>query len=194
MEARLAPVAGGEGAEGEILLRGAFVFCGYHRDDEATRASFDADGWFRTGDLGRLDAEGYLTVTGRAKNTIIRGGLKIQAEEVENLLAGMPGVVKVVLVPVPDARLGERVAAWVEPEAGRTLQLGDICAFLEERGVSKFKWPERLLLVERIPLNPVGKIDRNTLTRMAVAEDAALGSASTGKAKHAMAAAAPAPR
>lgn len=146
--------------DGEIHLRGAFVFSGYHANEAATRDAVDTEGWFHTGDLGELDADGYLIVTGRQKNVIIRAGLKIQAEEIEQLLSSHPKIRQSVLVPLPDERLGERAALFVVPQAGQFPTLDEVLDFLDARGVAKFKWPEKLTLIEALPVNAVGKLDR----------------------------------
>lgn len=148
------------GADGEILLRGAYVFSGYHADEAATRAALDDEGWFHTGDLGQIDADGYLMVTGRQKNVIIRAGLKIQAEELEQLIGGHPHVKQCALVPVPDERLGERAVLFCVPCESQAPSLKDILEFLEDRGVAKFKWPEQLKIVAALPVNAIGKLDR----------------------------------
>lgn len=146
--------------DAEIHVRGAFVFSGYHADEAATRDAVDAEGWFHTGDLGELDADGYLIVTGRKRNVIIRAGLKIQAEEIEQLLSSHPKIRQSVMVAVPDERLGERAALFVVPHAGQPPTLDEVLEFLAARGVTKFKWPEFLNLIEALPVNAVGKLDR----------------------------------
>lgn len=153
--------------DGEILLRGAFVFSGYHDDPRATADALDSEGWFHTGDLGHLDRDGYLLVTGRKKNVIIRSGLKIQCEEIEQLVSTHPAVRQCALTPVPDDRLGERAALVVVSKDERALTLAEILGWLEQRGVAKFKWPEALVQLDALPLNPVGKLDRDALRRIA---------------------------
>ena len=149
---------------GELWVRGPELFAGYV-DGEATRASFARGGWFRTGDLGHLDAAGWLTIVGRLKDVIIRGGENISAAEIEAVLEAHPGVRQAVAVGYPDDRMGERVCAFVvasEPfdlEASRTW-----CA---ERQLTRFKWPERVVQLEQLPLLAAGKVDRNELRRRA---------------------------
>jgi cyclohexanecarboxylate-CoA ligase len=145
---------------GEVLLRGAFVFSGYQADETATREALDDEGWFHTGDIGQIDDNGYLVVTGRQKNVIIRAGLKIQAEEMEYLLNLHPQVRQCALVPVPDERLGERAVLFVVPHTGAAPTLDDLRGFLNGKGVAKFKWPEGLKLVPVLPVNAIGKLDR----------------------------------
>src|SRR5699024_8961247 len=104
-------------ADGEILSRGPDLCLGY-TDDRLTAAAFDADGWYRTGDVGVLDSDGYLTITDRKADVIIRGGENISALEVEEVLLAMPGIAEAVVVGVPDVRLGERPAAAVRLRLG----------------------------------------------------------------------------
>ncbi|WP_342643891.1 class I adenylate-forming enzyme family protein [Rhodoligotrophos ferricapiens] len=161
MEVRVDQVAGGDDPTGELLLRGAFLSAGYYDDQQATYAAYDKDGWFRTGDLGHLDAEGNVIVTGRIKNVIIRSGLKIQAEEIEHILLRHPAVAQAIIVGIPDAQVGERaVACVVAKDRSGELRLEDITAFLETHGIAKFKWPEQLAVLDELPMNAVGKFDR----------------------------------
>lgn len=147
------------GVVGELGIRGCQVCAGYFANQEATRAALTKDGWFLSGDLGRVDAEGYVHYVGRRKHVIVRGGYKVYAEELEFLLRQCPGVSDVILVPIPDERLGERTCACLVA-AGAAPTLADLCAFLERRGVAKYTWPEYLMLLESLPRNAVGKIDR----------------------------------
>jgi cyclohexanecarboxylate-CoA ligase len=149
---------------GEVQVRGPEVCEGY-LDPEATRRAFDDDGWFATGDLGVLDAEGWLTITGRIKDVIIRGGENISAAEVEAALEAHPEVRQAVAVGYPDDRLGQRVCAFVVAPA--TFDLAASQAWLAERGVTRFKWPERVVAVESLPLLAAGKVDRAALERRA---------------------------
>jgi non-ribosomal peptide synthetase component E (peptide arylation enzyme) len=157
------------GAEGHLLVRGAAQFVGYFQRMEYTRQCHTADGWFRTGDRAALDAEGYVSITGRSKDIIIRGGENIPVAEVENLLFAHPKVAQVAVVAMPDPRLQERACAFVVPKAGETVTLEEITAYLEARQVAKYKWPERLEVVSEFPTTPSGKIQKFRL-RQAVAE------------------------
>lgn len=170
MEVRIAPSDTGGARDGEIQLRGAFVTCGYHANPAATAASLTEDGWFRTGDLGHLDEDGYLIVSGRKGNVIIRAGLKIQAEEVEQVINLHPRVRQSVMIAVADERLGERAAVFVVPREGEPLTLPELVSFLEDQGIAKFKWPERLVLVPELPVNAIGKLDRVTLRGRAASQ------------------------
>ena len=128
--------------DGEILSRGPDLCLGYV-DDELTAAAFDEDGWYHTGDIGVLDADGYLTITDRKADVIIRGGENISALEVEEVLLGMPGIAEAVVVAAPDAVLGERVAAVLRLKPGQTLpSLDDVRAHFGRHGVARQKWPE----------------------------------------------------
>lgn len=157
------------GEEGEICYWGPGAVLGYWRDPERTAATIDADGWHHTGDLGRLDAEGYLRVTGRLKDIIIRGGTNISAAEVEGHVIEHPDVSQVAVVGYPDDRLGERACAVVVPKKGRTVTLADITGFLRtERHIAPHKLPERLVLVDELPMTASGKVQKFKLRQTAV--------------------------
>ena len=148
---------------GEILTRGPDLFAGY-TDPALTATVFDADGWYRTGDIGRLDAEGYLTITDRISDVIIRGGENISAREVEELVAKVDGIAEVAVVAAPDARLGERAAAVVRIREGATVPaLDDIRDHLREVGLARQKWPESLHVVDDLPRTPSGKVKKFVL-------------------------------
>jgi cyclohexanecarboxylate-CoA ligase len=155
------PVPRGE--EGEIWARGPELFLGY-RDPRLDAEAFDAEGFFRTGDLGVLDRDGWLTITGRVKDIIIRGGEKFSAKEVEDLLFEHPKVRSVAIVPMPDARLGERACAFVVPaDPAAPPTLAELVAFLEGREISRRKLPERLEVVADLPLTASGKVQKHVL-------------------------------
>jgi long-subunit acyl-CoA synthetase (AMP-forming) len=157
--------------DGEILARGANVFGGYHKDPEATAEAFTADGWFRTGDLAAIDADGAIEIVGRLKDVIIRGGENISTAEVEQVLEAHPAVRHAVAVGEPDELMGERVVAFVESTPDFDL---DACrAWFGERGVAKFKTPERIVVVDALPLLPTGKPDRAALRARVVPPAAA---------------------
>jgi acyl-CoA synthetase (AMP-forming)/AMP-acid ligase II/DNA-binding GntR family transcriptional regulator len=156
------------GVEGEITNRGPNTFLGYLGDPALTQRAF-RDSWYRFGDLATMDPDGRIRVTGRVKDIVIRGGENISAREIEELLADHPGVAAVAVVGYPDARLGERCCAVVVPAvASAAPTLDDLCSFLRERGLAKFKLPERLCLVEALPLTATGKVKKAEL-RAAVA-------------------------
>jgi acyl-CoA synthetase len=148
------------GEPGEIWSRGPDLCAGY-TDPALTRASFDAAGWYASGDIGVLDEDGYLTITDRKKDIIIRGGANISAAEVEELLAQMPAVAEVAVVAAPDPRLGEHACAFVRPRPGaRAPDLEAVRLHLEAAGLARLKWPEELRAVEEFPRTPSGKIKK----------------------------------
>ena len=156
----------GLGVEGELLSRGAAQFVGYYRRPQFTAEAHTADGWFRTGDRGTLDRDGYLAITGRAKDLIIRGGENIPVVEVENLLYTHPKIVGVAIVATRDPRLGERACAVVIPQQGQSITLGEIVAFLEGHQIARQKFPERLELVSEFPMTPSGKVQKYKLREL----------------------------
>jgi len=156
-----APVAQGE--EGHLLIRGIAVFSGYWNNETATAEAFTENGWFRTGDTARLDAEGKLIITGRSKEVINRGGIKYHPAEVEQVVDRLPEVTASAIVPYSDEVLGERACIFVEPVPGAQVTLNDIANALQDAGLAKFKWPERLELVDAMPLTPTRKIIRGRL-------------------------------
>jgi acyl-CoA synthetase (AMP-forming)/AMP-acid ligase II len=161
VELRLVDADGADvpsGRPGEILSRGPDLCLGY-TDPALTAEAFDADGWYHTGDIGVLDADGYLTITDRVKDIIIRGGENISAAEVEQALQTLPGVAEVAVVAAPDARLGEQACAVVRMLPGAApVTLGDVAAHLSGIGLARPKWPEALRIVEDFPRTAAGKI------------------------------------
>ena len=158
------------GAEGDLLVRGPSQFVGYFKRPDFTRESHTADGWFRTGDRGRLDADGYLSVTGRSKDIIIRGGENIPVVEVENALFTHPKIASVAIVAMPDPRLGERGCAFVIPRAGQSVTLAEIVAYLDSQQLARQKFPERVEIVREFPMTPSGKIQKFRLREMIAAK------------------------
>jgi len=151
------------GREGEIWAHGPELFLGY-RDARLDAEAFDERRFFRTGDLGVLDTDGYLTITGRVKDIIVRGGEKFSAKEVEDLLFEHPKVRSVAIVPMPDARLGERACAFVVPADERDPPtLPELVRFLEGRELSRRKLPERLELIDELPATASGKVQKHLL-------------------------------
>jgi acyl-CoA synthetase (AMP-forming)/AMP-acid ligase II len=152
------------GQEGELVIKSPFAIDRYLNNPQATEESFTKDGWFRTGDLARIDASGHVRILGRRKEQINRGGVKYQPEDVESVLLRHPGVQMAALVGMPDERLGERGVCFVVPRAGqKPPALGDLTGLLEKDGVAKFKWPERLEIVDALPMTPTGKVQRGAL-------------------------------
>ena len=145
------------GHEGELRLKGPQCFLGYI-DATLDADAFDADGWFRSGDRGRLDTDGNVVVTGRIKDAIIRNAENISALEVEEVLITHPGVADVAVIGVPDPRTGERVCAVVVPRPGTELDLSSLAEHCGAKGLSRHKSPERLEVVEALPRNLTGKV------------------------------------
>jgi 2,3-dihydroxybenzoate-AMP ligase len=152
-----------DGQPGSLLTRGPYTPRGYYRAPEHNARAFTADGWYRSGDICRRTPDGHLIVEGRDKDMINRGGEKISAEEVENLVYRLPAVAQVAAVAMPDAALGERVCVYVVPRPGATVTLGEIQASMDDAGVARFKRPEHLVLVEELVTTKVGKIDKKAL-------------------------------
>ena len=152
-----------DGQSGALLTRGPYTPRGYYRAAEHNARAFTSDGWYRSGDVCRWDATGNLVVEGRDKDLINRGGEKISAEEVENLIYLIPGVEQVAAVAMPDANLGERVCIYVVCRDGMTLDLDEAREAMIERGVAAYKLPEHLVLVPGLPQTKVGKIDKKAL-------------------------------
>lgn len=151
------------GEVGEIAVRGPSVFTGYYGAPEDDERIFTADGSYRTGDQGLIDAEGYVHLTGRLKDIIQRGGEAVVPVEIEELVQAHPAVSRVAVVGMPDPRLGERACAYVVPAPGATLTLEELVAFLRARGAGPLRWPERLELVSSLPETATGKLDRVAL-------------------------------
>ncbi|MDE0335802.1 MAG: fatty acid--CoA ligase family protein, partial [Defluviicoccus sp.] len=151
------------GEEGELQIRGASVFGGYDRNDEANAASFTGDGWFRTGDRAVIDETGAVSITGREKDLINRGGVKINPADVEEAIDRHPDIVQSAIVPMPDPVLGERSCCFAIPRDGAAPQLADLVVWLDSEGIAKLKWPERLILVDEMPLTPTRKVIKGRL-------------------------------
>jgi acyl-CoA synthetase (AMP-forming)/AMP-acid ligase II len=156
----------GPGAEGELEIRGYCVLAGYLGNDEANRDSFTDDGFFRTGDLATIDADGNVVITGRVKHVINRGGIKINPTDIENLITAHPAVVQAAVVAMPDDVLGEKACLFVELAPGATLGFDDMIAHLAANGVAKMRWPERLETVDQMPMTPTRKIIKDELTKL----------------------------
>jgi acyl-CoA synthetase (AMP-forming)/AMP-acid ligase II len=148
------------GTEGEVRIKAPGRFLTYWRDEDRMREAVDSQNRLYSGDLGRMDGDGYLRITGRKADIIIRGGTNISAAEVESILAGHPAVADIAVVAMPDSRLGERACAYVVPAGSKRFDLVALRAFLEDVGVAKFKWPERVEAVEALPRNPTGKVEK----------------------------------
>ena len=150
------------GRSDEILLRGPNLMLGYLDDPEATAAAIDGDGWLHTGDAGRLDADGYLTITGRLKDMYICGGFNVYPAEVEQVLARLDGVAESAVVGVPDPRLGEVGRAFLVTRPGHALDAAEVLAFCRER-LANYKVPRRVEFRDALPRNPSGKVLKRLL-------------------------------
>ena len=150
----------GPGTVGELMVRGASQMLGYIKRPTLTARAFDDEGWFLTGDLARLDAQGHLRVTGRLKDIIVRGGENIPVAEVEAALYEHPDLLDAAVVSYPDERLGERACAFVVPRPGRKVTLGDLTAYLDRLGVARVYWPERIQVISEMPYTLTGKVKK----------------------------------
>ena len=157
-----APAGSVDSDTGEVLLRGPNVMLGYLDDPAATAEAVDADGWLHTGDIGRLDAHGYLSITDRLKDMYIRSGFNVYPAEVEQALARLAGVAEAAVVGVPDARLGEVGAAFVVPRAGATLTAEDVLAFCRDN-LAGYKVPHQVEFRAELPRNAAGKVLKTEL-------------------------------
>ena len=161
------------GEEGELAMRGPGVFVGYYGQESLYESLLTPDGFFRTGDLARIDGDGYLRITGRKKDLIIRGGVNISPVPIEDALAAFPGVRAVAVVGYPDERLGEQICAVVETAGGEPAELGALNGFLRDRGLPKHLWPELVRTVGEFPRTAAGKIRKLDLRDRIVAADRA---------------------
>ncbi len=157
------------GEVGRLMTRGPYTFRGYYKSPEHNASAFDANGFYCSGDLIAIDEQGYITVQGREKDQINRGGEKIAAEEVENLLLRHEAVIHAALVSMEDSLLGEKSCAYLVVK--KPLRAVEVRRFLREQGVAEFKLPDRVECLEALPLTPVGKVDKKQL-RLWLAERA----------------------
>jgi cyclohexanecarboxylate-CoA ligase len=155
------------GSEGSLKVRGCSNFVGYLKRPQFF--GHDAEGWFDTGDLAHIDDDGYIRITGRSKDIIIRGGENIPVVEVEGLLFRHPAVQAVAIVGYPDARLGERACAFVVLKSGQTLSQEEMIQFLAQHKLAKHYLPERVEIVADLPRTPSGKVQKFKLRDMAKA-------------------------
>lgn len=151
------------GEEGEIQVRGSAVLGGYLDNAQATEDAFAEGRWFRTGDLGTIDDDGYVRIGGRLKDVVNRGGVKINPLDIEAAIDGHPQVVVSAIVAMADEELGERMCCFVQLLEGAALTLEDLCDYLEREGLAKRRWPERLEIVEDMPLTPTRKVIKGKL-------------------------------
>ncbi len=165
------------GTPGQGLVKGPHRCVGFLKDPERARATFTEDGWMRTGDIVSVDAAGYLTVAGRKKEVINRGGYKYSPREVEDILVTHPAVLRVAVVKMPDPRLGEKACAFVVVRTNSAIDLGAVTEYLKGHGVAPFKWPERVEVVDALPTTASGKVQKFVLEAQLLQAPAASGEA-----------------
>lgn len=154
------------GCEGEEASRGPNVFMGYFDEPELTARALDEEGWYYSGDLCRMDEAGYIKITGRKKDIIVRGGENISSREVEDILLQHPKIHDACVVAMPDERLGERSCAYVVLKAPHhSLSLEEVVAFFSRKRVAKYKYPEHIVVIEKLPRNASGKIQKFLLRK-----------------------------
>jgi acyl-CoA synthetase (AMP-forming)/AMP-acid ligase II len=147
---------------GELLLRGPTLFPGYFKNPDATAAAIDEEGWFRSGDLVRVDADGYYAICGRKKDLIKRSGIQVLPQEIEDALEEHPAVHAVGVVGLPDDRRGEIACACIVLKDGATVEADELLEFLRGK-LATYKLPERIELMDSLPLSPNGKVLKNEL-------------------------------
>jgi cyclohexanecarboxylate-CoA ligase len=155
------------GQSGRLLVRGSQMFKGYYKRPDLQ--TFDADGWFDSGDLAYMDEDGYIRISGRVKDILIRGGENVPVVEIENLLYKHPSVGAVAVVGFPDARLGERGCAFIVPRPGTSIDLAAVQSYLSNAKMAKQFWPERVEIVAELPRTASGKIQKFKLKEIATA-------------------------
>ena len=154
------------GCEGEEASRGPNVFMGYFDEPELTARALDEEGWYYSGDLCRMDEAGYIKITGRKKDSIVRGGENISSREVEDILLQHPKIHDACVVAMPDERLGERSCAYVVLKAPHhSLSLEEVVAFFSRKRVAKYKYPEHIVVIEKLPRTASGKIQKFLLRK-----------------------------
>ena len=151
------------GSQGELVLKGPGVFTGYYNNPEENAEAFTEDGFFRTGDMARIDECGRITLTGRIKDMINRGGESISAAPIEGLIMAHPDVMAVAVIAMPDPLMGERVCAYIQPKEGAQLTFEGIISFLKEQKASVLQFPERVEFIQDMPLTAAEKIDKKVL-------------------------------
>lgn len=150
------------GEIGHIQVKGPNVFAGYWQMPDKTREEFTDDGWFKTGDVGRIDADGYVTIVGRSKDLIISGGYNVYPAEIEALMNELPGIAETAVVGVPHPDFGEAVVAVVVPRAGAAVDADEVMAAVKGR-IANFKVPKRVFVEAELPRNTMGKVQKNLL-------------------------------
>lgn len=151
--------------EGELVVKGPGVFTGYYNNPDENKKAFTKDGFFKTGDVAKINKEGYITLTGRIKEMINRGGESISTKEIEGLIIEHPQVASVAVVPMPDPKLGERACAYIETTSQSKLTFDDIIAFLKSKQASVLQLPERIEFIDIMPHTPAQKVDKTYLKK-----------------------------
>ncbi len=154
------------GVQGEHISRGPHQFVGYLNEPERTDKALSDDGWWFSGDLGYQDEQGRCRINGRKKEVIIRGGENISAREIDDDLIGAPGLANSATIGMPDERLGERICTFVAPLGNAEPTLESVTAYLEGAGVAKRLWPERVEVIDEIPVTATGKVKRFVLAQV----------------------------
>jgi fatty-acyl-CoA synthase len=155
------------GHVGEICFRGYHVMMGYYGDEEATRKAIDGQGWLHSGDLGTMDADGYVRITGRLKEMIIRGGENIYPREIEDYIFTHPKVAEVAVFGIPDEYYGEQVAAWIQLHSGETATEDEIREFCKGK-IAHYKIPHYIWFVEEFPMTVTGKFQKFRMREIAM--------------------------
>jgi 2,3-dihydroxybenzoate-AMP ligase/mycobactin salicyl-AMP ligase len=154
------------GEQGELVVKGPEVFTGYYKtSEEEKRSIFTPDGYYRTGDLAKIDEQRYIRITGRIKDVIQRGGETLVPGEMEELIRKHPSVESAAVVGMPDPKMGERACAYVVTKPGQALSFDEMIAFLKTQGAGVLLFPERLELVDALPMTEIGKIDKKELRK-----------------------------
>jgi 2,3-dihydroxybenzoate-AMP ligase len=151
------------GQEGELIAKGPNIFAGYFKSEEDNKKTFTSDGFFKTGDLAKIDESGTMTITGRIKETILRGGETISAVAIERLISSHPNVAEAAVIGMPDRVFGERICAYVALKEGTILTFQELVAYLRSIGASVLQLPERLEIIDAMPLTKIGKADKKAL-------------------------------
>lgn len=154
------------GHDGELQMRGPFLLASYYNDPAATRGAFTEDGWFRTGDMVTIDANGFIAITGRVKDIINRGGIKINPADIEAAMNTHPAVQMSAVVPISDELLGERACLFLQTAPGKIITLEQVREFLAANNIAKMRWPERLEIVEAMPMTATRKIIKRKLVEI----------------------------
>lgn len=152
--------------EGELEIRGPFLLSNYYFNNKANESSFTEDGWFKTGDMVMIDENDRVNMTGRVKDVINRGGIKINPLDIEVLLDDRPDVIQSAVVPMPDELLGERACLFLVMAPEQTLTLDDVRDYLESKGIMKTKWPERLEIIDAMPITATRKVIKGKLVEL----------------------------